>query len=72
MQYELWAKPRTTNRGFEYEFIKPFYDIRECDSMIDTLDKGKYEKAMVLETEIDKEPIVKKYVELSKTLTKRK
>lgn len=74
MQYELWAKPRTTNRGFEYEFIKPFYDIRECDSMIDTIDKGKYEKAMVLETEIDKEPIVKMYVELekSKELKKRK
>ena len=72
MQYELWAKPRTTNRGFEYEFIKLFYDIRECDSMIDTLDKEKYEKAMILETEIDKEPIVKKYVEFSKTLTKRK
>lgn len=70
MQYELWAKPRFM--GFEYEFIKPFYDIRECDSMIDTLDKEKYEKAMVLETEIDKEPIIKRYVELSKTLTKRK
>jgi len=72
MQYELWAKPRFM--GFEYKFIRAFYDIREMDSMIDTLDSSKYQKAMILETEIDKEPIVKMYVELEKPkeLKKRK
>lgn len=72
MQYELWAKPRF--RGFEYKFIRAFYDIREMYSMIDTIDASEYQKAMILETEINKEPIVKMYVELekSKELKKRK
>ena len=80
MQYELWCKPRelefnekTFTTDLSYKFITSFYDERLMNSVIDSVDKNRYEKAMILQTEIDKEPIEKMYIEYekSKTLIKK-
>ena len=63
MQYELWARSRETK---VYEFQDSFTDRNERDYRIDTVDREVYNEAMVLITDIGKEPKLDMYIDLDK------
>jgi hypothetical protein len=64
--FEVWAKRKDTG---QYEFICSYqdYEIQKHDSMLDMLDNGEYDEAIILR---DKFYVLMKIYEKGKVLRK--